>query len=188
MPNLRTIGVEIDWDTSILGFVTGSNTTLLTTSTNMMLSTAYSLTDNKLKFTYMSTSVTVSLEKGKDVLYSIYIPDITGLFGTGETETEAKENLNEAIEMALEHVEETGDWGDYSPLKENYVIEYIYDLSGFFKSYDFFDVTALANRIGINASLMRRYKTGMKKASVAQKAKISNGIYAIAKQLSAVKF
>ena len=128
------------------------------------------------------------IEKGKDGLYSVYTPEITGLYGSGETENEAKENLNEAIEMALEHVEETGDWGDYSPLKENYTIEYVYDLSGFFKAYDFFDVTALANKIGINASLMRRYKTGMKKASYAQKAKISNGIHLIARQLNAVKF
>ena len=128
------------------------------------------------------------IEKGKDGFYSIYIPEITGLFGTGETEREAKENLNEAIEMALEHVEETGEWGDYSPLQGKYSIEYAYDLSGFFKTYDFFDVTALANRIGINASLMRRYKTGMKKASFAQKAKIGEGIYAIAEQLNTVKF
>ena len=90
--------------------------------------------------------------------------------------------------MALEHVEETGDWGDYSPLKENYTIEYAYDLSGFFKAYDFFDVTALANKIGMNASLMRRYKTGMKMASITQKAKISEGIHAISKQLSSIEF
>jgi len=63
------------------------------------------------------------IEKGKDGLYSIYIPDIAGLFGTGETETEAKENLNESIEIALEHVEETGEWGDYSPLNGNYTLE-----------------------------------------------------------------
>jgi len=128
------------------------------------------------------------IEKGKDGFYSIYAPEIAGLFGSGETENEAKESLNEAIEMALEHVEETGDWGDYFPLKGDYTIDYTYDLSGFFKAYDFFDVTALANRIGINASLMRRYKTGMKKASFAQKAKISDGIHTIATQLNAVKF
>jgi len=128
------------------------------------------------------------IEKGKDGFYSIYIPEIAGLYGTGETEKEAKESLGEAIEMALEHVEETGRWEDYSPLRENHSIEYVYDLSGFFKTYDFFDVTALANRIGINASLMRSYKTGTKKASLAQKTKIGEGIHILAKQLNAVKF
>jgi len=128
------------------------------------------------------------IEKGKDDLYSIYIPSIAGLYGTGETEAEAKESLQDAIEMAHEHVEETGEWGDYLPLKEYSDIEYLYDLSGFFKTYDFFDVSALAKRIGMNSSLMRRYKTGSKKASPEQKRRISTGIHTIAKQLSAASF
>lgn len=128
------------------------------------------------------------IEKGTDGFYSIYMPEIPGLYGSGETEKEAKENLSEAIEIAIDHVKETGDNTYYAPLMSNYTIEYTYDLSGFFKTYDFFDVTALAKTIGINASLMRRYKTGIKKASFSQKAKISNGIHAIAEQLSAVKF
>jgi len=64
------------------------------------------------------------IEKGKDGFYSIYTPEIARLFGAGRTEDEAKRDFSEAIEMALEHVEETGDWGDYSPLKGNYSIEY----------------------------------------------------------------
>jgi hypothetical protein len=104
--------------------------------------------------------------------YSIYMPEIPGLYGTGETEAEAKNGLNEVIKMAVEHVEKTGDSTYYAPLMKNYTIEYAYDLSGFFKSFDIFDVTAFSKRIGINASLMRRYKTGMKKASMSQKAKI----------------
>jgi len=128
------------------------------------------------------------IEKGKDGLYSIYIPSVVGIYGTGETEAEAKVSLQEAIEMAYEHVEETGEWDDYLPLKEYSEIEYLYDLSGFFKTYDFFDVSALATRMGINASLMRRYKTGSKKASPEQKRRISTGIHTIAKQLSVTSF
>ncbi|MDR3285577.1 MAG: type II toxin-antitoxin system HicB family antitoxin [Holosporales bacterium] len=128
------------------------------------------------------------IEKGKDGLYSIYILEISGLFGTGETEAEAKESLNEAIDMALEYIEETGIMGDYAPLKGVYEIEYLYDLSGFFKTFDFFDVSSLAKRIGINPSLMRRYKSGISKASVAQKIKISEGIQSISQQLSIVNF
>ncbi|MDR2467203.1 MAG: type II toxin-antitoxin system HicB family antitoxin [Prevotellaceae bacterium] len=33
------------------------------------------------------------VEKGSDGFYSIYIPEIPGLYGTGKTETEAKESL-----------------------------------------------------------------------------------------------
>jgi hypothetical protein len=35
---------------------------------------------------------------------------------------------------------------------------------------------------------MRRYKTGMKKASMSQKAKILDGIHSVAHELSAVRF
>lgn len=133
-------------------------------------------------------SIKAVIEKGSDGFYSIYIPEITGIFGAGKTEADAKENLSETIDMAVEHMEETGDCDDYAPFMKNYNIEYVYDLSGFFKTYDYFDVTAFAKRIGINSSLMRRYKTGIKKASVSQKAKILNGIHSVANELHAVKF
>ena len=128
------------------------------------------------------------IEKGTDGYYSIYIPEIPGLYGAGKTEDEAKDNLGEAIEMALEHIEETGDDTYYSILSEAHEIEYAYDLSGFFKTFNYFDVTALAERIGINSSLMRSYKTGNKKASVMQKIKILNGIHSVANELHAVIF
>ena len=133
-------------------------------------------------------SLKAIIEKGSDGLYSIYIPEIAGLYGTGETEDEAKENLKEAIEAAIDHVEETGETDDYAPLLEKHAIEYVYDLSGFFKTFDIFDVTAFSRRLGINSSLMRRYKTGMSKASATQKSKILTGIHSVAGQLSAVNF
>jgi len=128
------------------------------------------------------------IEKGADGFYSIYMPEIPGLYGSGETELEAKESLSESIEMAIEHVKETGDDTYYASLLEKHTIEFVYDLSGFFKTYNFFDVTAFAKRIGVNASLMRRYKTGAKKASEMQKSKILNGIYSVANELHAVRF
>jgi predicted RNase H-like HicB family nuclease len=133
-------------------------------------------------------SLKAIIEKGSDGFYSIYMPEIAGLYGTGETEEEAKENLKDAIEMAIDHVEETGDTTYYAPLLEKHIVEYAYDLSGFFKTFDIFDVTAFSKKIGINSSLMRRYKTGMSKASVAQKTKILDGIYSVANELHAVKF
>ena len=133
-------------------------------------------------------SLKAIIEKGSDGFYSIYIPEIPGLYGTGETESEAKESLNESIEVAIEHVKETGNDTYYAPLKKDHYIEYAYDLSGFFKTYNFFDVTAFAKRVGVNASLMRRYKTGIKKASSTQKTKILEEIHAVADELQAVQF
>ena len=133
-------------------------------------------------------SLKAIIEKGSDGFYSIYIPDIPGLYGTGETESEAKESLNESIEEAIEHVKETGCDTYYASLIKVHSIEYVYDLSGFFKTYNFFDVTAFAKRVGVNASLMRRYKTGIKKASATQKTKILEEIHAVADELHAVQF
>ena len=109
------------------------------------------------------------IEKGADGLYAVYIPEIAGIYGTGDTEEEAKESLKEAIKMAFEHVEETGEYEDYAILLENNPIEYVYDMSEFFKIYNYFDVNAFAKKIGVNASLVQKYKTGTKKASAEQK-------------------
>jgi len=133
-------------------------------------------------------SILAIIEKGSDGFYSVYIPEIAGLYGTGKTEEEAKENLNEAIEMAVEYVNETGECSDYKVLMENHTIEYTYDLSSFFQTYNFFDETAFANKIGINATLMHNYKTGIEKASALQKSKILDGIHSLANELHSVRF
>ncbi len=132
--------------------------------------------------------LTAVIEKGEDNNYSIYLPQITGLYGTGETEEEAKAELLEAISSAKEYAEEENDWSEYKLLKNDFNIEYKYDLSGFFKTYDFFDVSALANYIGLNASMLRRYKTGKSKASDKTKQKVEMGIHSIAQQLSIAHF
>lgn len=128
------------------------------------------------------------IEKGNDGLYSIYLPDVMGMYGTGETELEAKEALFEAVDSAKEYVEEEGEWGDYIIFKSDFEFDYRYDLSGFFKTYNFFDVSALAGKLGLNASLLRRYKSGISKAETKQKEKIEQGIHNLANELSAVKF
>ena len=128
------------------------------------------------------------IEKGNDHLYSIYLPDIPGVYGTGEDENEAKEALYEAVETAREYVEETGVWGEYKSFKASFEFDFRYDLSGFFKTFDFFDVSALALKIGVNPSLLRRYKTGISKAEVKQKERIEQEIHRLANELRAVKF
>ncbi len=128
------------------------------------------------------------IERGNDGLYSIYLPEIFGIYGAGETETEAKEALFDAIDSAKEYVQETGIWGDYIVFKSDFEFDFRYDLSGFFKTYNFFDVSALAGKIGLNASLLRRYKSGISKAETKQKEKIEQGIHKLADELSAVRF
>ncbi len=132
--------------------------------------------------------ISAIIEKGTDGNYAVFLQKIDGLYGAGTTEQEAKNELMEAIDAAIEYANETNDWTDYSPLKGDFEIIYKYDLSGFFKTYDFFDVSALARFIGLNPSLLRRYKSGITKASDTTKAKIETGIHDIAKKLSMAQF
>jgi len=130
------------------------------------------------------------IEKTSDGGYGIYCPDLQGiaLYGYGLTEQEAKENLQENLEMVLDHYEE-----EDLPLPEmlgngKVNFEYKYDFSGFFKAYPVFNVSELAISIGINSSLMRKYKNGLAFASPVQREKIEQGIHTLSKRLSTVQF
>ncbi|HCC51656.1 MAG TPA: HicB family protein [Porphyromonadaceae bacterium] len=130
------------------------------------------------------------IERASDGGYGIYCPDLTdiALYGYGLTEKEAKDNLHENLESILEYYEE-----ENKPVPEvlnngKIEFEYKYDFSGFFKTYSFFNISELASEIGINSSLLRKYKNGLAFASKEQRKKIENGIHAISKKLSTVQF
>jgi predicted RNase H-like HicB family nuclease len=130
------------------------------------------------------------IEKASDGGYGIYCPDVKEivLFGYGLTEKEAKDNLQENLEAALEYYEE-----ENKPVPEIFdsgkiSFEYKYDFSGFFKTYSFFNVSELAVMLGVNSSLMRKYKNGLAFASNEQRKKIESGIHSLSKRLHTVRF
>ena len=137
----------------------------------------------------MTTKVIKAIiEKSSDGGYGIYCPyleDIS-LYGYGLTETEAKENLQENLEMFIDESENENIINVLN--NGNISFDYQYDISGFFKTYNFFNISELAKRIGINPSLMRRYKQGITLASKDQKKKIEQEIHILAKELCAVQF
>ena len=127
------------------------------------------------------------IEKSEDGGYGIYAPDFKGLFGYGETEEEAKESLCDAIESQIEYYEENGK-DVPEALQGNTEFEYHYDISAFFKAFPFINTSAFARAIGINPSLMRKYKERIALAGDKQKAIIQEGLNAIVKKLSTVQF
>jgi predicted RNase H-like HicB family nuclease len=133
--------------------------------------------------------VVAVIERASDGGYGIYCPDLNGLalFGYGLTEQEAKEDLLFNLEGILAHYVE-----EKIPVPESLQgkpeFEYRYDFSGFFKSYPIFNVSELAVTIGVNSSLMRKYKKGLAFASPIQRKKIETGIHSLAKKLSTVQF
>jgi predicted RNase H-like HicB family nuclease len=129
------------------------------------------------------------IEKAKDGGYGIYCPEVKGivLYGYGLSEEEAKENLQENVEMILEHGIET-DQAAPESLSGEIEFDYRYDFSGFFKAYPVFNVSELASMVGINPSLMRKYKNGIAFASEKQRTKINTGIHRLSQKLSTVQF
>ncbi|KAA6332134.1 hypothetical protein EZS27_019322 [termite gut metagenome] len=126
------------------------------------------------------------IEKSKEGGYGIYAPSVVGLFGYGLTEQEAKESLNDALESIVEEYEERGE-----PIPEalnSPEFEYRYDLSAFFKLFPFLNVSEFANTIGVNPSLMRRYKEKHAFAGEKQKAIIQQRLNEIINKMSTVQF
>lgn len=133
----------------------------------------------------MKTIIAI-IEKASDGGYGIYTKDIDGGFASGLTEQEAREDFLETLkEQAEYYYERTGNYPDWFP---DYTVEFRYDLSGFFLTFPFFNVSKFAEAIGINASLMRKYKEGLAFASEKQKEIIQNGLKDILKKMSAVQF
>lgn len=134
--------------------------------------------------------ITAIIEKSSDGGYGIYVPELEGisLFGYGESEKEAKEDLQDNLGILIEHYEEINKPMPDILNEGKLAFDYKYDISGFFKSFDFFNVSSLAKLLDINQSLLRQYKQGLTYASSEQKKKLEKGIHTIAKELSAVRF
>lgn len=100
------------------------------------------------------------------------------VFTTGKTISELTKNLKEALNLYFEddgiHIEE-----------KNIYLEI--DLRQFFQFYRVINAKFLANRIGMNPTLLSQYVQGRKKPSVFQTEKILAGIREIGKELSSLQ-
>jgi predicted RNase H-like HicB family nuclease len=131
--------------------------------------------------------VEVIIEKGKD-LYAAYVAKGLkdhALNGTGASVTEAVEDLDEALKEMIEMYEEDGE-----PLPaelQDIQFEYKYDVASLFNAFDEINVSNFARRIGMNESLLRKYKNGLAAASEKQMMRIQEGFHMLAKQMAAIQ-
>lgn len=127
------------------------------------------------------------IEKGADGGYSIYADGGIPLFANGLTEQEARSGFEALVPEQAEFMKErTGqfpDWYDGS-----FEVEYRYDMSGFFLAFPFINASEFAKSIGINPSLMRKYKNGLAKASAGRKDLIQHKFDDMVRRLNAVRF
>lgn len=126
------------------------------------------------------------IEKGDSKGYSIYAAnDTVPIVGSGLTEQEARQDFERTMAEQACYIEErtgiTPDWKDAE-------VEYRYDMSGFFQSFPFINATELARSVGINPSLMRKYKNGLAAASEKQKKMIQDKFDEIVSRLQRVRF
>jgi hypothetical protein len=110
--------------------------------------------------------------------YSAYSenPDV---FTTGEDIPSLYSNLLEALNLACK------DSG-YTVTADNLSLRL--DLRQFFQYYKVLNANFLAERIGMNPSLLSQYVRGKKQPSSKQTARIIRGIQNIGKELAEIKF
>jgi transcriptional regulator with XRE-family HTH domain len=96
------------------------------------------------------------------------------LYSTGSNITELNCNLVEAFNLLLE---------DKDMFVETDNLCLSIDLQQFFEYYKVINSRYVANRIGMNPSLLSQYTTGKKKPSKKQKMKIMDGLNTIGAEL-----
>lgn len=127
------------------------------------------------------------IEKGNDGGYSIHAANDVPLFSNGLTEDEARRDFEILIPEQAEYIrKKTGSYPSW--YDGGFEVEYRYDLSAFFLAFPFINATQLARSLGINPSLMRKYKSGIAKASKGQKDQIQHKFEDIVSRLETVRF
>lgn len=99
------------------------------------------------------------------------------IFTTGKSIPELINNTYEATELYFEE----------EPIKLDHKdIIFEIDFQQFFKFYKVINANFLAEKIGMNATLLSQYVQGHKKPSAKQTRKILNGIHQIGQELSEI--
>src|SRR4030095_437464 len=121
----------------------------------------------------LKRKVVVIVEK-TNTGFSAYASDLD-VYTTGKNVSQLQENILEAVSFYYE------DKG-FSLGKNNIVLQF--DLQQFFQYYKVLNSKHLAQKIGMNPTLLSQYVQGRKKPSLQQSERIIRGIRQIGKELS----
>ena len=126
------------------------------------------------------------IEKGKDGTFGIFTPDLQHtIIGSGNTVPESKEDFENSVKEVLASYSEMG-----RPLPAELLdleFEFRYDIASLFNCYQFINVSKFAHEAGINASLMRQYKSGNQYISEHQVLKIEAALHKMAGELAEIR-
>lgn len=121
----------------------------------------------------LKKKIDITVEK-TDTGYSAYTEDMS-VFTTGKDIPELYSNLIEALNLAYEEL-------GYEVTAENLKLNL--NLQQFFQYYKVLNANFLAQRIGMNPTLLSQYVRGKKHPSSKQTDKIIRGIQSIGKELA----
>jgi len=130
--------------------------------------------------------ITALIEKGKDGTFGVFTPDLQHtIIGEGKTVAEAKADFENSIKEIIASYTETGKQIPNELQGVEFV--YKYDIASLFNYYSFINVSKFAQMVGINASLMRQYKSGNQYISENQISKIEDALHKMANEIGAIK-
>ena len=129
----------------------------------------------------MATKVTIQVEKGKqEKNFSCFmveeLPDFA-LAGYGNTAKQAIEDMYVAQKEIKELLEEEG--------KKMPELEFVFrfDIGSFFDYYSYLNMSGVAKKAGVNASLMRQYAMGIQEPSQKRKQQILDCLHQISQEM-----
>ncbi|MCQ2347915.1 MAG: type II toxin-antitoxin system HicB family antitoxin [Paludibacteraceae bacterium] len=126
---------------------------------------------------------TVLIELGKDGSFGLHTPDLENIIiGNGATLVEAKADFDSCLnDMKASYIED----GEQLPEElKNLEFEYKYDTASALEEFSFINLAAFSKIVGINDTLMRRYKKG-EYISRAQAQRIQDGINQLGRKMAA---
>lgn len=127
----------------------------------------------------------VLIEKGADGRFGVFSADLVStIIGEGDSVAEAKLDFENSYKEVMQAYIECGE--DVPEELCDLEFEYKFDIASLFNYFDFINVSKLAKKIGINASLLRQYKMGGTYISEAQAKKISDALRQVGAELATI--
>lgn len=115
--------------------------------------------------------------------YWVTVKELPGCYASGSTIEEAIANAKDAVAEHISGLKEMDETIPEMFLNESEEYQVKYDLQTLFEKFNVINKTVLAEKAGINSSLLRQYSCGLAFASEKQKLKIEKAIHEIGSSL-----
>ncbi len=119
--------------------------------------------------------------------FSAYVPDLPITCTAGADWDDLKLHVLEAVDFHLDCLK-TDNQPIPACFQHSYTFDYRMDIQDFFTLFKPVKQSAIAERSGINPSLLRQYARGIKHPSLAQAKKIEKAIHDLGRELLKIEF